>query len=165
MHLNYKMKNRRSGLKKVLFVCVGNACRSQMAEAIARHIASDIIDPSSAGVSPLGHIVEATRDVLLERGIKLGDQFSKGLRDESLPLVPDLIVNMSGMPARSFSMGKVTEDWPIDDPFNSDPAAFRRVLDDIESRVNSLADRLRYENIEESLRSVTSRAKAKTPSF
>ncbi len=124
-----------------------------MAEAIARRIAPDIIDPFSAGVSPLGYIAEATRDALLERGIELGSQFSKGLRDESLPLLPDLTVNMSGMPAKFSFAGRRMEDWPVDDPFNGDPAAFRRVLDDIETRVSALADRLRYENIEESLRS------------
>ena len=53
---------------KVLFVCVGNCVRSQMAEAIARHDCADIILPESAGVSPLGFIDTTTQAVLRERG-------------------------------------------------------------------------------------------------
>ena len=52
--------------KRVLFVCVGNTCRSQMAEALARHLAAEVIEPSSAGISPFGRIVDTTRRVLLE---------------------------------------------------------------------------------------------------
>ena len=85
---------------KVLFVCVGNCVRSQMAEAIARHDAADIIAAESAGVSPLGFIDNTTQRVLRERGISFEGQFSKGLRTHTLKK-PDLIVNMSGIPGAS----------------------------------------------------------------
>src|SRR6202044_438468 len=62
---------------RVLFVCVGNCVRSQMAEAIARHDASDIIVAESAGVHPLGFIDNTTQRVLRERGISSEGQFSK----------------------------------------------------------------------------------------
>ena len=62
---------------KVLFVCMGNCVRSQMAEALARHDASDIIAAESAGVHPLGFIDNTTQRVLRERGISSEGQFSK----------------------------------------------------------------------------------------
>ncbi len=89
---------------KVLFVCMGNCVRSQMAEAIARHDASDIIAAESAGVHPLGFIDNTTQRVLRERGISFEGQFSKGTRDHSLQK-PDLIVNMSGVPGASLFAG------------------------------------------------------------
>src|ERR1700683_3295187 len=101
---------------EVLFVCVGNCVRSQMAEAIARHDASDIIAAESAGVSPLGFIDNTTQRVLRARGISLEGQFSKGLPTPTLKK-PDLIVNMSGIPGSSLFAGQRFEDWQVQDPF------------------------------------------------
>lgn len=128
---------------KILFVCIGNACRSQMAEGLARHLASDVIEASSAGVSPLGHIEPRTRQVLLERGIAIENQYSKGLRDESIPRSPARIINMSGIPGASLFSGSEFEDWRVEDPFGDDVATYRRICDDIETRVRELAARLR----------------------
>src|SRR6202163_1195975 len=80
---------------KVLFVCVGNACRSQMAEAIAKHVAADVIDPSSAGLVALGEITGPTIAVLGEHGITTDGQQSKALRPEAVSGA-DLVVNMTG---------------------------------------------------------------------
>lgn len=129
-------------LVKVLFVCVGNCVRSQMAEAIARHDASDIIEPESAGVSPLGFIDNTTQRVLRERGISFEGQFSKGLRTHTLK-TPDLVVNMSGIPGASLFAGKAFEDWQIQDPFGEGIETHRRICDDIEARIKDLAARLR----------------------
>src|ERR1700683_5034768 len=82
---------------KVLFLCVGNACRSQMAEAIARHSASDVIEASSAGLVPFGEIPSTTLAALRERGISADGQSSKGLRSEDVAAV-DLVINMTGRP-------------------------------------------------------------------
>ena len=127
---------------KVLFVCVGNSCRSQMAEAIARHGAADVIDPSSAGISPLGHIADSTRLVLLERGISVEGQRSKGLYDSSL-LQPDLFINMTGLPGASLFTSETYEDWDVKDPFGDNVETYRRICDDIAARVLHLAARLR----------------------
>src|ERR1700735_2460414 len=127
---------------KVLFVCVGNCVRSQMAEAIARHDSSDIIEAESAGLSPLGFIDNTTQRVLRERGISFEGQFSKGLRTHTLK-TPDLIVNMSGIPGASLFAGKAFEDWPVPDPFGEDAETHRRICDDIEARIKELSTRLR----------------------
>jgi arsenate reductase len=127
---------------KVLFVCVGNCVRSQMAEALARRDASDVISPESAGLHPLGFIDETAIAVLAERGITVAGQRSKGLHDHSLSK-PDLVINMSGAPSASFFPGHRYEDWPVEDPFGESMELHRRICDDIEARVKSLAARLR----------------------
>jgi arsenate reductase len=127
---------------KVLFVCMGNCVRSQMAEAIARHVAPDIIVPESAGISPLGFIDKTARAVLLERGISVDGQFSKGLHSHTLSK-PDLIINMSGLPGETHFRGQVFEDWHVKDPFGESLESHRRICDYIEGRVLGLAARLR----------------------
>jgi protein-tyrosine-phosphatase len=129
---------------KVLFVCYGNSCRSQMAEGLAKHLAADVIDAQSAGVSPLGEIARSTREVLLERGIHIDDQYSKFLTDKSLS-EPDLIVNISGLLGHALFAGRAFEDWDVEDPYGDDMETYRRICDDIEARVRDLAERLRTE--------------------
>lgn len=133
---------------KVLFVCMGNCVRSQMAEAIARHTASDVMAPESAGVRPLGFMDPTAQKVLASRGISFDGQFSKGLHSHALAK-PDLIVNMSGMPGKSLFRGHAFEDWRVADPFGDDIDTHARVCDDIEARVKRLADRLRSARAEE----------------
>jgi len=135
-----------AGRKKVLFVCYGNSCRSQMAEALAKHLAADVIDAQSAGISPLGQIAQSTREVLLEHGIRIDGQFSKFLTDRSLA-DPDLIVNSSGLPGQSLFAGNAFEDWDVEDPYGDDMETYRRICDDIEGRVRDLAERLRAERL------------------
>jgi arsenate reductase (thioredoxin) len=127
---------------KVLFVCVGNCVRSQMAEALARHHYSDLIEVESAGLRPLGFIDPTARASVEERGASMEGQFSKGLHDHALG-VPDLIVNMSGLPGPKAFHGHNVEDWPIPDPFGEDMETHRRICDDIEARIKDLAARLR----------------------
>jgi arsenate reductase len=130
---------------KVLFVCVGNCVRSQMAEAIARHRASDVIAPESAGVHPLGFIDPTARSVLTDRGISMDGQFSKGLHNHTLGS-PDLIINMSGMPGEHLFRGHAFEDWAVPDPFGECVEMHCRICDDIESRIEDLVTRLRARN-------------------
>jgi arsenate reductase len=132
---------------KILFVCIGNSCRSQMAEALARHLASDVMLPASAGVSPLGNIAEDTRAVLRERGVSVDGQYSKGFNDPSL-FVAQLIVNMSGIPGKSLfpaAEAPATEviDWDVEDPYGGGPEIHRQTCDDVEARVRELAEQLR----------------------
>ncbi len=129
---------------KVLFVCVGNTCRSQMAEALARRDAADIIDPASAGISPFGRVVEPTRLVLLEKGIRIDSQFSKGLSDTTL-FRPDLVINMTGIPGASLFAHARYQDWDVEDPYGEHLETYRRICEDIEARVQELAASLREE--------------------
>src|SRR5271169_2243899 len=129
---------------KVLFLCIGNACRSQMAEAIARHTASDVIEPSSAGLVPFGQIPSTTLDVLRERGISIDGQTSKPLRSEDLSDA-DIVINMTGRSGATIFTERVTrmEDWDVGDPYGFNLAVYREIRDQIEVRVEDLARRLR----------------------
>jgi len=113
-----------------------------MAEALARHLASDVIEPSSAGISPFGRIVDTTRRVLLERGVKVDGQWSKGLR-EVAPEQVNLVVNMSGMPGSALFPNARVEDWDVGDPYGEDMSVYREIRDEIEERVTKLAEELR----------------------
>lgn len=129
--------------RRVLFVCVGNACRSPMAEAIARHKASDIIEPSSAGLYPLGRVAELTEQTLLANGYPVDDISSKPLTRVAIADA-DLIINLAGVPLdRIFGPLPNLEVWDVEDPYGADSATYQRILEEIESRVLSLADRLR----------------------
>ena len=114
-----------------------------MAEAVARHTASDIIAAFSAGISPLGRIQDATRKVLLERGIPTDGLSSKHPNDPAIPQPPDLIINMSGYPGGRIFAGLRFEDWDVEDPYGEDMETYRRICDDIETRISELAARLR----------------------
>jgi arsenate reductase (thioredoxin) len=129
---------------KVLFVCVGNCVRSQMAEALARHNVPDAIAPESAGVRPLGFIDVTARAVLEERGVSMEGQFSKGLHAQLVDGA-HLIVNMSGMPSERLFHVRRFEDWEIADPFGEDAELHRRICDDLSARIEQLAARLRAE--------------------
>ena len=129
---------------KVLFLCIGNACRSQMAEAIARHSASDVIEPSSAGLVPFGEIPVTTRMVLDERGISFDGQTSKPLLPEDLSAA-DMVINMTGRSGAAVFTAPMPrfEDWDVGDPYGMNLAVYRTICDEIEVRVEDLARRLR----------------------
>ena len=113
-----------------------------MAEALARHSASDVIEAASAGLSPFGKIVEPTRKVLLERGIRMDGQHSKSLREVEQDSF-DLIVNMTGMPGRALFPGAHVLDWDIADPYGEDLLMYRQICDEIEEHLNALVASLR----------------------
>ena len=134
--------------KKILFVCVGNSCRSQMAEALARYHASDVIEPSSAGISPLGTIADPTRQVLLERGVLMQGHSSKGTTETNVKAA-ELIVNLTGIHGKALfreNLSAAVVDWEVTDPYGDDIEVYRRVCDEIEALVIELAARLRIES-------------------
>jgi arsenate reductase (thioredoxin) len=129
---------------RVLFVCLGNSCRSPMAEALARHIAPDVIDASSAGLMALGYVAPPTHLVLKEAGVDSDGLVSKPLRIIDLSSI-DLVINLAGRPIGKYLDGRAlaVEDWEVGDPFGSDPAVYRQIRDEIERRVTDLSARLR----------------------
>ncbi len=122
--------------KRVLFVCIGNACRSQMAEAFARRYGSDAADISSAGLSPASSIPELTRAVMMDKNIFLDGQSPKGI--EVFPKVQwDLVVNISGQPLPQLKATTIVE-WKIQDPMGQRQIVHERVRDEIENLVMRL---------------------------
>ena len=128
--------------RKVLFVCIGNACRSQMAEAFARAYGGDIILPSSAGLSPAMIIPPLTEKVLGDKNIAIGDQFPKPL--EMAGRGPfDIVVNLSGIPLNLPAHKMVT--WRVQDPMGYGEPVFRNVAEQIEELVMRLILEVRAE--------------------
>jgi arsenate reductase len=126
---------------KLLFVCIGNAHRSQMAEGFARHLGADFVDVQSAGLAPVAYVPEVTRRVMQEKGVSLETHFPKAL--EELPLEGvDLAVNMSGARLYGLPVGRVV-DWKVKDPVGQSEDVHREVRDDIEQRVAELIEELR----------------------
>jgi arsenate reductase len=136
--------NSKKRKTRVLFVCIGNACRSQLAEALAKHTAFDVIESSSGGLSPLGSIPPLVEKVLEERGVSCEDQHSKPVSDAACAKA-DIIVNMSGARGdRVFPKGGAAiEDWAVDDPYGLSVEAYREACDEIEARLAEFAARLR----------------------
>lgn len=128
---------------KVLFVCVGNSCRSQLAEAIARDHASDVIEAESAGTSPFGSVAAPTLAVLQENGIRAEGHYSKGIDEVMEFFEPEIVVNMSGRTMNGIFPDATVMKWEIDDPFGSEPQTYRRIYGQIEKRVSKLAEELR----------------------
>ena len=123
----------------ILFVCVGNSCRSQMAEALANHLGQGRVRAWSAGSHPLGEITPETYEVMAEKGITLEGQWSKGLRDVPIDEM-DIVVGMGCevvCPVPAGFQGRVIE-WNIPDPYSRDLAFFRSVRDLIERQITAL---------------------------
>lgn len=142
------MTTGRSRKPNVLFVCVGNMCRSPMAEGFARQLGGDVIEPFSAGLHPTGVVSEDAILTMEERGIDITRQRSKGLDEVPLGDI-DVVVSMTGIPASDlFSAdfrGRLI-DWNVDDPIGSPLSVFRRVRDEIEERVKDLLEEIRQAN-------------------
>lgn len=124
-----------AGKKRVLFVCIGNSCRSQMAEGFARKYGADCIAAQSAGLSPASIVQDDTHRTMLARGVVLEGQFPKGV--ELVARDPfDLIVNMSGHALPRMS-GPIVE-WKVRDPIGLSEEVYEAVADQIEQHVMRL---------------------------
>jgi arsenate reductase len=124
----------------VLFICIGNACRSQMADGFARTYGKDVLRSESAGLAPAYMVPEDTKTVMQEKGVDMKQARPKGLNE--LPhFKPDLVVNMSGEP---FSApGVEVLEWQVVDPYMGPLHLYRKIRDEIEQRVMSLVLTLR----------------------
>ena len=130
---------------RVLFICVGNSCRSPMAESIALRDASDLYDCSSAGLSPLGVVQKLTLQTLSNNGYPTDGLHSKPILNDAWAAA-DLVVNMSGHHKESTfprSEWYKVEDWDVDDPYGADPEFYQKIFEDLRTRIESLTSRLR----------------------
>ena len=124
---------------KVLFVCVENSCRSQIAEGLARKLGAAVLEPWSAGSKPSGKVNATAIALMKERGVDLSAHTSKGLAD--LPAQSwDYVFTMGCGDACPFVPAKAKADWAIRDPKNLPPEEFNKVIDEIEAKVKELID-------------------------
>ncbi len=131
--------------KKVLFVCVENSNRSQMAEAFARMHGSNLVDAWSAGSRPSGRINPRAIASMQELGYDLSRHVSKSL-DEIPSGVFEYVVTMGCGDACPWVPARHREDWAIPDPREMDPAEFRKVRDLIAGKVKTLLDVIQQES-------------------
>ena len=122
---------------EVLFVCVQNAGRSQMAAALLNHHAEGRVHIRSAGSAPADTINPAVVEALGELGIDIGEEFPKPLSDEVVRAA-DVVITMGCGDACPIYPGKRYEDWELDDPAELDLDGVRRVRDQIGDRVQQL---------------------------
>ncbi len=125
----------------MLFVCVQNAGRSQMAAALVRLRSEDRVHVRSAGSAPAEEIDPAVVEAMAELGIDLGEEFPKPLTDEVVRAA-DAVITMGCGDACPIYPGKHYEDWVVDDPAGRDLDTVRRIRDDIDGRVQALLKEL-----------------------
>ena len=126
---------------EVLFVCVHNAGRSQMAAALVELRSAGGIAVHSAGSAPADDIHPAVVEAMHEVGVDLSGASPKVLTDDAVQRV-DVVVTMGCGDACPVYPGKRYEDWTVDDPAGQDIATVRRIRDEIDARVRALVAEL-----------------------
>jgi len=121
----------------VLFVCIHNAGRSQMAAGYLRHLGEGRIDVLSAGSAPAESINPAVHEAMLEEGIDLSAEKPKILTTEAV-IASDVVVTMGCGDTCPFYPGKRYEDWVLSDPAGQGIDAVRPIRDEIKARVTAL---------------------------
>ncbi len=125
----------------VLFVCVHNAGRSQMAAGFLRDIAGDRIEVRSAGSLPADRINPVAVEAMAELGIDITAEQPKVLTTEAVQ-ASDVVITMGCGDACPFFPGKRYEDWKLDDPAGQGIDSVRPIRDDIRERIRQLVDEL-----------------------
>jgi len=122
---------------EVLFVCVHNAGRSQMAAALLNHHARGTVQVRSGGSAPGERINPAVVEVMSELGIDMSREFPKPVTDQAVEAA-DVVVTMGCGDACPVFPGKRYEDWKLDDPFGRTADEVRSTRDEIDRRVRAL---------------------------
>ena len=131
----------RTGRPTVLFVCVHNAGRSQMAAGFLRHLAGDRVEVLSAGSEPAEEINPVAVAAMAEEGIDIRTKVPRLLTDATVQQA-DVVVTMGCGDACPFYAGKRYEDWVLDDPAGKGIDAVRPIRDEIRGQVEKLVREL-----------------------
>lgn len=126
-----------SGRPSVLFVCVHNAGRSQMAAGFLRHLAGDRVDVRSAGSMPGDAINPVAVEAMAEVGIDIAGEQPKKLSDDAV-VASDVVITMGCGDECPFFPGKRYEDWVLTDPAGQGIDVVREVRDEIRRRIEEL---------------------------
>jgi len=126
---------------EVLFVCVHNAGRSQMAAGLVKLRSQGRIHVRSAGSDPGEQVNPAVVEAMEELGVDMGEEFPKPLTDEAVRAA-DVVITMGCGDACPIYPGKRYEDWELDDPAGRDLETVRRIRDELDRRVRNLIGEL-----------------------
>ena len=121
----------------VLFVCIHNAGRSQMAAGFLKHLAGDRIEVRSAGTDPGEKVNPAAVEAMAEEGIDISVNFPKKLTDEAVK-DSDYVITMGCGDTCPYFPGKTYLDWPLDDPAGQGVDAVRPIRDAVRAKVEAL---------------------------
>lgn len=132
----------RSGKPSVLFVCVHNAGRSQMAAAYLTHLAGDEVEVRSAGSAPADQVNPAVVEAMAEEGIDISAEIPKVLTTDAVQ-ASDVVITMGCGDTCPVFPGRRYLDWALDDPAGQGVDAVRPIRDDIRERVENLVGELR----------------------
>ena len=132
----------KNSKKKVAFICVHNSCRSQIAEALGKHLASDVFESYSAGTETKPRInQDAVRLMKAKYGIDMErEQYSKLLSD--IPPV-DVVVTMGCNVSCPFLPCKLRDDWGLEDPTGKSDKFFLEIINKIEQKVLELKEKIK----------------------
>jgi arsenate reductase (thioredoxin) len=125
----------------VLYVCVHNAGRSQMAAAYTHHLSGGAVEVRSAGSEPADQVNPAVRNAMLEEGIDISTEKPKILTTDAVK-ASDVVITMGCGDTCPIFPGKRYEDWVLEDPAGQGIDAIRSIRDDIKHRVLALLDDL-----------------------
>jgi len=128
-------------MPEVLFVCVHNAGRSQMAAGLLRKLAGESVSVRSAGSEPAEHLNPRVVEAMKEIGIDVSGELPKPMTGNMVKAA-DVVITMGCGDACPIYPGKRYEDWELEDPAGKDLETVRRIRDDIEARVRTLVAEL-----------------------
>ena len=129
-------------MKKVLFVCVENSCRSQMAEGLARHMGKGVLEAYSAGSKPSSLVNPLAITVMAEIGIDISAQKSKGFSDLTEKHF-DYVVTLGCRDVCPFVPADKHIEWQIEDPRGKGIQTFREVREQIKKNLAAFVDKVR----------------------
>ena len=135
-----------SARPSVLYVCIHNAGRSQMAAAYTHHLSGGAVEVRSAGSAPADSINPAAREAMLEEGIDISAETPKVLTTEAVQ-ASDVVITLGCGDTCPFYPGKRYEDWVLDDPAGKGVESVRPIRDDIKGRVLQLLAELGVEPV------------------
>jgi arsenate reductase len=125
-------------MNQVLFICVGNSSRSQMAEALFNHLAAGHARAVSAGTQPARAIDPNAVAVMAELGIDISGQSPKALTQETVESATRVISLGCGVQESCPAWARPDEDWDLEDPYHQPVEVVRRIRDQIRARVEAL---------------------------
>lgn len=127
-------------MKKVAFICVHNSCRSQVAEALGKHFASDVFESYSAGTETKPQINQDAVRIMKEMyGIDMeNEQYSKLISD-----IPDIAISMGCNVGCPFIGRPFDDNWGLDDPTGKSDEDFIKVINQIELKIKNMIDRMK----------------------
>ena len=132
-------------MKKVLFVCVENSCRSQIAEGFSRAFGEGIMEAYSAGSKPSGKVNSLAIEVMREVGIDISNNISKSFSELAVSNF-DYVITMGCQDVCPIIPARKHIEWQIDDPKGKDMDFFRKVRDDISYKVGELIKNVPLDN-------------------